>query len=358
MPAKRHTERWEHPTYRYAYAREFRGMACTVIHGSFPQSTGYPWKRSVRDAVMKVLDKRLAEYLAKGTAKPITDDTTVTCRQLYDEYRRVHEPRVTRGRWYVIQRSFGFVPPNANVRDTMRIRSAVIKAVESRYDQASTKANALKAIRAVFAFGIEHGWCAVNPILKEMMPIVEYAEPEPYTASEISKGIDGSPERFKPFLRFLAATGCRPIEAVRLTWADVQDDGVYLHSSKGKGKRDRARIVPYAVVPEVVEALSSLKRGKPTDSVFGMRNYQVAAREFANALGEANRGLYAIRQYVINRWKRLGIPENVRNVMAGHSGTIAEKHYETPYSADELASIVQASGRAKVLTIPRKAHKH
>lgn len=354
MPRNRTTDRWEHPTYRYAFVREYRGMACTVIHGGPPISTGYPWKRSNRDAALKVLDERLLAFKIGQKSVDIRDQSTVTCKQLWEEFRTVRQSKVTTSRWYMLQRAFGFVPPNALVKDTVIIRNHVRKAVAKKEYGINTEAGIYKAIRSVFAFAIEHGWCTVNPIHKDMVPTAVDRDPEPYTAAEISSGIEGSRERYKPFLRFLVATGCRPIEAVRLTWADVKDDGVYVRSKKGGSQVWRTRVLPYALCDGLAEVVAALDRGPDSTKVFGMNSYVKAATSFAEALGDANRGLYPIRQFTINKWKRLGYPDHVRHVLAGHEKTIAEKSYETPYTSSELVRLALDSMPEKGIVFPLK----
>lgn len=78
-----------------------------------------------------------------------------------------------------------------------------------------------------------------------------------------------------------------------------------------------------------------------------MNNYAKASEAVNERLGGKGRGLYDIRKYAINKWKRAGIPEVVRHAIAGHDEDIADVHYETDYSASELVSMVLGSRSKK-----------
>lgn len=355
MPANRPSEIWEHPTYKYAYVREHRGSACTVIHGSYPKSTGYKFVRSARVNVMKILEQRLQEHLGFGTQ--FESPGSRTCGSLFEQFVIVKYPKLERLRRLEYKRYFKFVPASLPVTDTEKIRTALMKRVSESTYSVNTLNRLYTRIRTVFRFGIEQGWLTVNPVHKDMIPTAVTADPTPYADEQIDAALEKLTGRSKAFVSFLNATGCRPIEATRLTWEDVHADHCIVWSSKGATTAIRRRVVPYSLCTGTLEAITMAK-GAPWSSaerVFGTKTYVKAAEQFNAALGEGvARGLYDIRKAVINRWKRLGWPEEVRHAIAGHEKDVAERHYESPYSAVELARIVQASRPAQE---PEKAPK-
>ena len=343
MPSKRHDKRWEHSTYKWAYVREHRGMACTVIHGSFPTSTGLRWCAASKSKAMAILEQRLNEHLH---GQPTARAATRTCADLFEQFVIVRYPKLDRYKRAEYSRYFSFVPADLPVTSTEEIRKQLL-ARTAVLDYAQNTMNSLfRRIRTVFRFGIEQGWLQVNPVHKDMIPPAQVSTPQPYKESEIEGALDVMTGRSQAFVMFLYATGCRPIEATRLLWEDIYEDHCILWSNKGGSSTRRRRVIPFALCPDALRAIE-LARGQKWSSsthVFGTATYVKANSDFNHAVGHGvGRGLYDIRKAAISKWMRLGWPEEVRHAIAGHEKSIAERHYESPYSADELASIVQAS---------------
>lgn len=318
-------------------------MACTVIHGSYPKSTGYKFVRSARTNVMKILEQRLQEHLGfAGFDSP----GNRTCKDLFEQFVIVRFPKVSPNARYAYKRYFTLIPSSLPVTATEKIRAALMKRVaESKYSS-NTLNRLYTRIRTIFRFGIEQGWLTVNPVHKDMIPAAIAADPNPYTDKQILDAIEKLNGRAKAFVSFLNATGCRPIEATRLTWNDIHADHCIVWSAKGATNSAKRRVIPYSLCKGTLEAIEMAKGATWSNAelVFGTKTYVKASELLNEALGEdVGRGLYDIRKAVINRWKRLGWPEEVRHAIAGHEKGIAERHYESPFSASELASIVQAS---------------
>lgn len=318
-------------------------MACTVIHGSFPASTGLRWCAASKSKAMAILEQRLNEHLH---GQPTVRTTTRTCADLFEQFVIVRYPKLDRYRQAEYSRYFSLVPARLAVTATEQIRKELL-ARTAELDYAQNTMNRLfTRIRTVFRFGIEQGWLQVNPVHKDMIPAALTAEPTPYKESEIEGAIAKLSGRSEAFVMFLYATGCRPVEATRLQWADVHEDHCILWSLKGATSVRRRRVIPFELCPDAKLAIE-LARGQKWSSsehVFGTATYVKTNQQFNEAVGrEIGRGLYDIRKAAISRWMRLGWPEEVRHAIAGHDKSIAERHYESPYSAEELASIVQAS---------------
>jgi integrase len=325
-------------------------MACTVIHGSAPLSTGLLWRPASKTAAMRILDERLQAHLRQSTAAAPTPAKAPTCGDLWLEFVRVRWPRLSRNKQAEYQRYFDLVPPALLCTDTAGIRTAVRKAVDASTYAPNTKNKVYVRIRTVFKFGIDEGYLTVNPIHRDMIPAFEHAIPTPYTHDEVMtvhKLSDAS--KYKPFLLFLIGSGCRPVEGLRLEWEHVYDDHCVVYSYKNGRRSARFRVIPFELCPLVREALALAKAqgSAPPGRVFRMQNYIKASQTFNELVGPSGRGLYDIRKYAINKWKREGWPEVVRHAVAGHDEEIAEVHYETDYTAAELVSITLASNSKK-----------
>jgi integrase len=324
-------------------------MACTVIHGSAPISTGLVWKPAAKRDAMRILDQRLQVYL-HGAPKVDSQDNSMRCLVLYEQFVEVRFPKMTKWMQYEYHRYFkAFVPPSVLVDDTVRLRREISKRIqESEYSQ-NTKRNALKRIRAIFLFGIEQGWLRVNPVHSDMVPDELVHEPEPYTTEDLRTAVDHLSGRNRAFVEFLMASGARAGEAARLTWDAVQDDHVVIDGKRVRSGRQRLRILPYRLCPEIPDVLDQARGASWSgpELVFGITNYQPIARALSDALSGQGRGFHDIRKWRINQWVRLGWPEKVIESLAGHDVRISKKHYRTPYSASELVRFVLDSQPTK-----------
>lgn len=355
MPNKRSSDRWDHPTYRYAYVRDYRGMACTVIHGSPPISTGLVWKPASKREALRVLEQRLQIYL-HGMPKVQTD--SMKCSTLYEQFVEVRFGKMTKWMQYEYHRYFkAFVPPSVLVDDTVRLRREISRRVQASEYSQNTKRNALKRIRAIFTFGIEQGWLKVNPVHSDMVPDEQVHEPEPYTTEDLQTAVERLSGRNRAFVEFLMASGARAGEAARLTWDAVNDDHVIIDGKRVRSGRQRLRILPYRLCPEIPDVLDQARGASWSgpELVFGITNYQPIARALSEALSGQGRGFHDIRKWRINQWVRLGWPEKVIESLAGHDVRISKKHYRTPYSAEELVSFALGSETNQANQTERKA---
>lgn len=343
MPNHRAASRWEHPTYRYAYVREYRGMACTVIHGSPPISTGYEWKPGSRTAALRILNERLEAYLHGG----IAEQRTMTCAKLFEEFASVRFPRIagTTQNDYARYMS-ALVPSGLAVTDTIRIRAAIARALEVSHYSQNSKRTAVNRVRSVFKFGIEQGWLTVNPVHPDMVPDEVVSEPEPYTDEDLAVAIDLLEGRNRAFVAFLMATGCRAGEACNLMWDAVHGDHIVIDGKRARSGRERLRAIPYVLCPDTPAVIDSARGAdwSSPERVFGVSSYRAIGRAFNSALPGGGRGFHDIRKWRINAWVRMGWPESLIEAVAGHGLAVSKKHYRTRFTAADLVSMALDSG--------------
>jgi integrase len=189
-----------------------------------------------------------------------------------------------------------------------------------------------------------------------MIPIEEVADADPYTDEDLTAALGKLNGRSKVFLQFLMATGCRAVEAVRLTWDHVKDDHIVIDGKRVRTATTNMRVIPFALCPELPEILAEASQatwGKG-ERVFGAQNYQVPARAFSEALSGKGRGFHDVRKWAINKWVRMGWPERVIEAVAGHDTAISKKHYRTPFTASDLTSMLRSETES---TPAKKARK-
>lgn len=347
MPRARTSKRWEHPTHRYAYVREYRGMACTVIRGGPPLSTGYIWKPSSRVPAMRILDQRLAVFEGRIAEGPIGE--AMTCGELFEQFAAVRFPRITKGQQYQFMRAAArFLHDGHRLDQTIKIRAYIVKRVAEFDGATSTLHGYLKRLRTLFAFAVDEGWMKANPVHRDMLPRVEAPDPHPYTDAEIDAITNALTGRAQLYVRLLALTGCRAGEITKLTWADVREDHIVIDGKRTRKDVPNKRIIPYELAPGLRELLSEVRALGHAPEVLGLKFYyhmQTYVRQACARLGIEYRGLHAIRAWRVNQWAKVDRwPEEVLTAIAGHDTTISKKHYRTPLTAAELVRFTLDSG--------------
>lgn len=101
--------------------------------------------------------------------------------------------------------------------------------------------NCWKWLRACFNHYLELETITKNPFLRTPKIFIEHKkqQPEKSFSLEEKKEIIKAFTEFRPeyelFVRFLFATGCRPEEAIALTWDDVRNGFIYITKAYSRG---------------------------------------------------------------------------------------------------------------------------
>lgn len=197
-------------------------------------------------------------------------------------------------------------------------------------------------------------------------PNEEY-EIDPFTVQErdlIVKGFESNKfSRYKsenshshasytPYVKFNFYTGCRPSEAIALTWGDIDDRFVYFN--KGAVMAGTAGIVKkeglktqwerrFSINNQLAEILARIKpeNAQSTDLVFGreggkylnQHSFRQVWRKVLNGLGVRFRTPYQTRHTFITMQIAAGESATRVGKWVGNSGAIIEKHYLGDISA-------------------------
>jgi len=342
MPQARPTQRWEHATYRYAYVREYRGMACTVIHGSHPISTGYIWKPSSRAMAMRVLQERLDTYLGIRIA-PAREAPRLTCGVLIDRWAEVRSMRM--GTAYIEERAGiarRIVPVDTDATDAHGIRAHVLALPYVAGLNPNTRAQYLGIVRSVFDWGISEGLCTINPVTKDMAARPPAKGAMPHTAAEIEAIIAAIAPEHRRYYRLLATSGMREIEAVQLRWEDVYDTHVVVRGKRSNG-REMWRDIPYALMPGLREVLTP-RESKGRVFPFSYSSYLRLYHNAVTATGVRRLKLHAFRQYVATELSKRGLPEQVQTAIMGHTTAVGKAHYREQLGWSDLVRMGGGDG--------------
>lgn len=349
------TKRIMHPSYRWAWLFVRGDVYYTSIHSQAIKTTGILVSKKNLKLALDVLDKRLREYLnpeLKAKHKLPTVEEAV--KEFIATRHGKVAPR-TIGQYIGIFQQY--LPPDLNVSDTDAIRSVVVQHLAASKCNSITKNGHMKKIRSLFSYCVEVGLCEKNPIAKTMVPQLMRAEPKVFTQQEISIIIKklqtgNSYERHPKerdelvlLIRLLATTGMRVGEALKLRKVDLLEDGIRIDGKRERFNKPRIRYFPFALIPEVKAICDELRMLNPGERVFTWVNRANPADNMRQAMlslgmDAERKSLHSLRKTALNRWeKELGLPEEIRNLLAGHTSAVKSNYYREHTLEDTISTI-------------------
>ncbi|HEY1599265.1 MAG TPA: site-specific integrase [Pirellulales bacterium] len=229
-----------------------------------------------------------------------------------------------------------------------------------------TKRSALRAVQGVFCWAADADLIPKNPFRKirqaagsprRDMTFDEFRAILRTTAGYYKKRPTPG-ARFRQILFFLWLTGCRPAEAAKLRWDEVDLDGGVIvlrhHKTIKTQRKPKPRIVP--LVPVVVSLLRHIKRTSRGDRVFSTHRgtpwnrYNLGLRvRRARVKGGVSDDvkLYGVRHAFGTRGIVNGLDIKTLSHLMGHETTQMTEHYlHLAGRRDYLAAAMQTvSGR-------------
>jgi integrase len=132
---------------------------------------------------------------------------------------------------------------------------------------ATTRFNAIRAVKRVFNWAVREGRLTGNPLRGMESPSPKRRESY-LTAEQFQKVLNATSDlAFKDYITFLFETGSRPqeIKLIEAEHCDIQAGRIMIPTSKAKGKR-QARVIYFT--PEVAASISRLCKRHPTGPIF------------------------------------------------------------------------------------------
>jgi integrase len=99
-------------------------------------------------------------------------------------------------------------------------------------------------LSALFSYGCARRYLDENPTEALSPSKIVAAPPEIFTPAELAAVLAHTDEELLPALVLGAFTGVRTAELLRLSWADVDLSGGYVHVAAAKAKSARRRLIP------------------------------------------------------------------------------------------------------------------
>jgi integrase len=119
---------------------------------------------------------------------------------------------------------------------------------------------ALSLLRVAYAKAIEWGWCDTNPAA-QVKRLPSHVRDKYLTDAEFRAIRDKAPEWLRTAMDLSYLTALRPSDVVKLQWADVTPDSVFVRVQKTKAR------IAFAVTEALAETLAEARR-KPVVGLY------------------------------------------------------------------------------------------
>jgi integrase len=383
MPKIRTRERWEHPTYKYAYCIERYGNVYTIIDGTPPSAIkGLKWDIKNKKEALKILNHRLIE---KNKPEIFELSKPLTVQDAVNEYANATFSSLDIMTVKSLISTFKlYLPADASLNDLSFIRNHIIQKSEDLKHNDNTRNKALTRLKRFFNFCVDQDIISKNPVVTSMIPLKYDPEPTFFSFEEINNiyeyfisldtvvvGPNITRKRqekemkleYALTIKLMSLIGTRGMETLKIFW-DKHDAPIVPHSKKDEksyiefpnkifidGKRHKFNITnirefPLNLVPESIPILGELKQFKNLNNgkLVKWQNIHPLERWLKIALKELKiddtRNLHSLRKTATNYWEKvLGIPPHICSRMAGHGQEVRKKVYDKSPTAEEMVNM-------------------
>jgi integrase len=254
--------------------------------------------------------------------------------------------------------------------ETLRTKGALLKDGKTRGKPLGDAAvgDFITTLRAIFRVATEQGYIDHVPFCVPRLSLNLDTDREAWTDEMKERLLKTATEKDVLILRlamFLMLTGCRPIEALRLRWAHVQDVPTPLVDICGKGLKRRK----LPLTGNLGEFFSSLPRDG--DYVFGcdkgrkkkgkgLRYFPQSRWEAVCKAAEVPTGPYDLRHTFITEMVADGVEFSKVAKWCGNSQRVIEERYchLSPAHLSDIADRVGKTGTRKPETSARNVRKN
>ncbi|QHU98979.1 tyrosine-type recombinase/integrase [Synechocystis sp. CACIAM 05] len=298
------------------------------------------------DILLETFDVTLKKYLPRyrTEAYSLEVDKVIGAKtplqELWKIYCNYKQSEVRESTHYYLEETIGSKVrelPITDVYDANGIVTHLLSTTTNDYAR-----RVITKLRALF------DWCVSKKILSGDNPYKDIAvtltkskskskPARPLTDDEVSLVLNGLPEQYEQLTKFILATGCRPSEAIGLTWDKVKDDVIVLGSSKVKkggrtfqsesSKNGTLREFPLTFKVEM--ALGARRKGLVfTNTQGGLHDYTNYLKAWKRLLPDSTP--YSARDTFITRQIELGKPIATIAAWVDNSVKVIETTYYKP----------------------------
>lgn len=401
MPRPRTTPVWKSDTYLQGYCEQWRGRAVRFRWKHHQKVTDLQWREENREQAVARLDAWI-ESLKNPRLLTTQAVEVTTVKQAMDHFRATKKKTMSPGVWANYRISFRYFFPGNLPLDPDTLEPYLVNRLEElatlertitvkgkrpfkRGPLAQrTIAGMAQRVSRLMQYAVDRGWMRRNP-MAGMVPkkerkekVITYSDADfvrllnyfVERADQIEAGAismrglaEGSAERFRQyalFWMFLATTGMRLHEALKLRWSEYcTDPDSEPHISPveisilGKGKK--WRVFPLTGdAPQIARVRYLVARMREyrhanKGYVFPWRDtgITIQLQKALAALGidGGNRPAHAMRATCEAIWEREQVEPLVMTRLLGHSLKVYEDHYQQKIEAEQLARALGMKSR-------------
>lgn len=212
---------------------------------------------------------------------------------------------------------------------------------------AATVNRDLACLKKMLSYALDVGAIEAHPMTRFRLLPVQEVEIRVPDADQVRALIDATGDRsIRAYLAFVAETGVRKMEALRLEWNQVNFASRTL-AVAGETKSKKVRYVPLSKV--AVEALNSLPRFISTQRVFvnprTKKPWSNPEKVFRTARRRTDMTwltIHCLRHFRISEWVRAGIDLRTVQQLAGHANITTTMRYAhfAPSSFEQVRRII------------------
>lgn len=344
-------QRWDHPLYNIGYCFNRDGVVHTNIsyqNKRFRQATPFNWINENKKSALKILEERIIALMNPVELDEKQNENGIsTVYVLIKKFSDLHVKNLSK----TAQRKYTYACSSFIKKDFF------LKQVDEIQDHIShnknhcklhdnTKRKLLMNLKQLFDYAISRGYMPRNPVIKEMLPKPVKSKNVVFSFEEVNTIVEyfekNQKKEFALLIRFIANTGVRIAEAIRVAWKDINDGMILIH---GKGNRERQ--FPIKPFPEVEQILNELKElnGNGSEYLFRWNSYAKLEKWIRDALKELKINkevnFHAIRKMFENRLiNDEDLDSNIVAEILGHSRRIQEQHYLEVLGAKRMEEII------------------
>jgi integrase len=184
----------------------------------------------------------------------------------------------------------------------------------------STANYEVSVLNSALSQAVENRVLAVRPRFK--LPRVRNTRQGFFTEGEFAAVLLGLPEDVRPVVQFLHATGWRLNEALKLTWDQVDWEGLVITISGDKTKGEDDRVFPFGVAPELKQLPEARWEARVGVFVFHRSGERIKTfikswRTACRRAGVAGRLVHDLRRTAARNFRRVGIDEGTIMKLCG-----------------------------------------
>lgn len=325
-PARKNKTNWTHPLYRNGYIKNRSGTCQLVINHNnkqYRKSLNLTFQINNKSLALEILETEVLRLLYGKDTK------IIYIQDLFKQFKEFKKQSVKTATMIKYEQTYkSFITTELSTTDNIKshILNNIIKSELSQ----STKNKQLTLLKGFFAFCVEHGHLATNPITKSMIPELITKEIDTYSNEEIKRLLDyfeNINQKMVNLIKLVNLTGMRISEALAFKREHIDKNIIRIF-----GKGDRVRFIPLEPFPELQAFIFTFQFNLWVKTDFPQRLF----RDACLTLNIKNLGIHGIRKTFENRLIDMDIPSDLVADILGHTPEVQRKNYRLKTKGKQL----------------------